>query len=101
MYDLEFAIDGLYAAGWWPADNEDCLQADDARWYPSTHQVHEAFAQSGIDISITMPSCGHPVTVRWSSSGCGHCTVTAQTRCEAMLLAFTQLYTSTRISIPG
>ncbi|MFG0245811.1 MAG: hypothetical protein ACF8MF_07165 [Phycisphaerales bacterium JB052] len=92
MHDLGFALDGLYAAGWWPSDSDDCQLSDDSRWYPSHKAILDAFAQQGIDLMITMPLSGHPVTVRWATPESGVQTVTARTQTEALLLAFARSF---------
>ncbi|MAO21711.1 MAG: hypothetical protein CMJ25_13255 [Phycisphaerae bacterium] len=92
MHDLGFALDGLYAAGWWPSDSDDCRLSEDSRWYPSHNAILSEFTRRGIDLVITMPLSGHPVTVRWSTPQSGAQTVTARTQTEALLLAFARSF---------
>lgn len=95
MTDMTFALDGLYAAGWWPSDGDDCRLSDDHRWYPSPETILDAFARNGTDLYISMPLIGHPVTVRWQTRQSGSQTVTAQTQTEALLLAFSRSFSVT------
>jgi len=101
MADLDFALDGLYAAGWWPGDGDDCQQSPDQRWYPSPGAILNAFAQQSIDLVISMPLCGHPVTVRWHSTHGGLQTVTARGQTEALILAYTRSFMTSRSVQPG
>ena len=88
MPDMAFALDGLYAAGWWPRDGDDCIKSDDGRWFPSPDSILNSFAHRGIDLLISMPLSGHPVTVRWQTPSAGTQTVTARTQSTALLMAF-------------
>ena len=99
MTDLAFAIDGLYAAGWWPSDSDDCRLSNDSRWYPSLDSILDTFAGNGIDLIISMPLSGHPVTVGWHTAKSGPQTVTAQTQTEALLLAFSRTYRAATCSV--
>lgn len=69
MSELDFALDGLYAAGWWPSEGDHCLQAADNRWYPSQSMVLAYFRQSGIDLRQAACSPGRP------SRSAGRCPV--------------------------
>lgn len=94
MSELDFALDGLYAAGWWPSEGDHCLQAADNRWYPSQSMVLAYFRQSGIDLRQAACSPGRPISLSWEMPGCGWETVTAKSHTVAHLLAFTHLYQS-------
>lgn len=101
MAELDFALDGLYAAGWWPEDGDDCRQSPDHRWYPSPETILNAFSRQSIDLVISMPLCGHPVTVRWHSVQGGLQTVTARTQTEALILAYTRSFVTCRRTRTG
>ena len=88
MPNMAFALDALYAAGWWPRDGDDCLKGSDGRWHPSPDSILSSFAHQRVDLEISMPLCGHPVTVRWHTPSAGSQTVTARTQTTALLLAF-------------
>ena len=92
MADLDFALDGLYAAGWWPQDGVDCRQNPDQRWYPSPETILNAFAQQNINLTISMPLCGHPVAVRWHTARSGTQSVMARNQAEALILAYTHAF---------
>ena len=92
MSELDFALDGLYAAGWWPSESDPCLRSQDDRWYPSLDLIRANFAKSGIELHSRTAPAGHPFSVTWEIPGHGQETVTARTEESALLLAFTELY---------
>ncbi|MBL4697530.1 MAG: hypothetical protein JKX70_01720 [Phycisphaerales bacterium] len=101
MSDLGFALDGLYASGWWPNDGDRCLQSSDGRWYPSEALMLEFFAQSIIRPTIRQSSVSSAVEVVWSSPKRGRQSVHGRSREEALILAFTSLYQETHTQIPS
>ena len=99
MSDLEFALDGLYACGWWPSDDDRCLQSGDGRWYPEESLILEAFASSVIKPQINESSSSEAVEVLWSSFKGGRQSVHGRSRSEAMILAFTDHYRQTHAQV--
>ena len=95
MPDLRFALDGLYACGWWPSDGDRCLQHADTRWYPDESMILEYFAESIIHPQIRQSLSSSAVEVFWDSPTRGRCSVHGRTREEAMILAFITLYQET------
>lgn len=92
MSDLDFALDGLYAAGWWPAQRDRCLQAPDHRWYPAPETIRAAFADAGIMLMERSGGHEHLLTLSWAIPGHGWESATARSRAAAYLLAYTHLY---------
>lgn len=92
MSELDFALDGLYAAGWWPTQSDPCLQSPDQRWYPCPDMIRDHFAGAGIDLVERTRINDRHVTLSWVIPGHGREAVTAQTHDSAYLLAFTHLY---------
>ncbi|MDF1808595.1 MAG: hypothetical protein P1U42_02770 [Phycisphaerales bacterium] len=92
MSDLGFAIDDLYASGWWPASGDRCIQYDDGRWYPDESLIGQYFAQSIAHPKIKPTGSSHTVEVHWYSPTSGQHSVLGRSRTEAMILAFTSLY---------
>lgn len=92
MPDLGFALDGLYACGWWPHDSDRCLQFTDGRWYPDDSMILEFFAQSITHPKVRNSVSSSAVEVVWSSPTRGRQSVHGRSREEAMILAFTSLY---------
>ncbi len=92
MPDLGFALDGLYACGWWPGDGDRCLQYTDGRWYPDESMVLESFAELDTFADIRKPTSSIAVEVVWRSPRRGRQSVLGRSREEALILAFTNLY---------
>jgi len=92
MSDLGFAIDDLYASGWWPASSDRCIQFDDGRWYPDESLICQYFAQSIARPKIKPAVSSQTVEVHWYSPASGQQSVLGRSRTEAMILAFTSLY---------
>lgn len=92
MSELDFALDGLYAAGWWPSQSDHCLRSHDQRWCPSPDAIREAFAKQGADLIDRTDQGDKHHTLAWHVSGHAWETVTAQSESAAYILAFTHLY---------
>ena len=92
MSELDFALDGLYAAGWWPGESDQCLQSADQRWYPSPEMVRASFCRSGIEIREQSNATDLHVSLTWEIPGHGWEAVTARSEAVALLLAYTHLY---------
>ena len=92
MSELDFALDGLYAAGWWPSESDACLQSQDNRWYPTQGMIRANFAASGIDLDCRKARDGRPVSISWEMPGHGRETITAKSEESALLLAYAQYY---------
>jgi hypothetical protein len=93
MSEIAFALDGLYAAGWWPSESDPCLQSDDdQRWYPTPSSIRAQLSRCGIDTEVSTPPEGHPTSISWSCPRYGSERVTARTETAAWLLAYTHLY---------
>jgi hypothetical protein len=92
MSELDFALDGLYAAGWWPSKSDRCLQSQDQRWYPTPQAIHQAFTRAGIDLKTHTTGIGRTISISWAMQGHGSETVIARTEEAALLLAFTHLF---------
>lgn len=92
MPDMAFALDSLYAAGWWPGAGDDCRRAPDDRWYPSVESIRQTIAESGTKIEIVSSHDSHPITVRMRTPRRGVCTITARSLEIAMIMAFSQQY---------
>ena len=92
MSELDFALDGLYAAGWWPSESDRCHKSQDQRWYPTPETMRQAFARSGIDLDTQCTGKGRPISISWEMHGHGCEKVTARTEETALLLAFTHLF---------
>ena len=99
MDELDFAIDGLYAIGWWPADGDCCLRAEDGRWYPSEAIIRGYFAQSLVQLNITDSSSSASVQARWKSLNRASQSVRGRSRQETLLLAFTKFYAETSAAL--
>ena len=93
--ELSFAIDGLYATGWWPADGDCCLLSTDGRWYPSESMIRGYFTQSLVPCKITDSSESASVEAQWKSLNRASQSVRGRTRQETLILAFTKLYVET------
>ncbi len=94
---LGFAIDGLYACGWWPNNEDQCLQDTDGRWYPGESMIIESFAQSACHPKVRKMDQSHAVEVIWHSPKRGNQSVLGRSKHEALLLAFTSMYTESQI----
>lgn len=92
MTNLAFALDGLYAAGWWPSSGDDCQLSEDQRWYPSPSSVLEFFTRRGTDLEISLRLDVHQAAIRWHTPESGPQSITAATQTEALILAFTDSY---------
>lgn len=99
MSDLGFALDGLYACGWWPSDGDRCLQNADGRWYPDETMILQFFAQSLIHPQICQSPASGAVEVLWSSFYGGRQSVHGRFRMEALILAYTDLYRQTHARV--
>ena len=51
---LTFALDQLFAGGYVPTSEGDGVACDDGRRCPSAQHIHEAFAQRGLLIDISL-----------------------------------------------
>ena len=89
---LDFAIDGLYAAGWWPDDSDQCIQAHDGRWYPSESTVQTYFAHAFVRLIIKDSVSLASVQASWKSFCRAPQSVRGRSRQEAVLLAFGMFY---------
>jgi hypothetical protein len=96
MSELDFALDGLYAAGWWPSESDQCLQSTDQRWYPTPDTIRNAFTHQGIELVDRSNGRNRLITLSWEIPGHGSETVTAQTEPAACLLAYTHLYQASK-----
>lgn len=92
MQDLMFALDGLYASGWWPADGDHCLQSQDGRWYPNESMIMSSFAMLILSPRIVTSSRSGAVEIIWTSSRFGQHRIHGRSREEALIIAFTTLY---------
>ncbi len=92
MPDLDFALDGLYACGWWPKDGDQCLQHTDGRWYPGESMILDSFAELFAVPDIRKSPSSIAVEVVWRSPRRGRQSVLGRSREEALILAFTSLY---------
>jgi len=101
MSDLGFALDGLYACGWWPSESDQCLQHSDGRWYPKESLIESTFAQSSIHLQIHQSPSSSVVEVVWISNSSGRQVVRGRSRDEAFLLAFTSLYIGNHMQMMG
>lgn len=101
MSDLGFALDDLYACGWWPSDGDRCLQHEDGRWYPDESVILAAFSESIIRPQFRQSSASASVEVVWSSPTRGRQVVRGRSQDEALILAFTSLYRETHAQIPS
>jgi hypothetical protein len=96
MSELDFALDGLYAAGWWPSEGDQCLKSSDHRWYLTPDAVRDAFSHEGIDLLDRSNGSHRHITLTWEIPGHGSETVTAQTESAACLMAYTHLYQASK-----
>lgn len=92
MSELDFALDGLYAAGWWPTQNDHCLQSPDQRWYPAPDAIRTEFTKQGADLIKRSEQSENHCTLAWHVSGHAWESVTTQTESAAYILAYTHLY---------
>ncbi|MCA9274696.1 MAG: hypothetical protein KDA29_01585 [Phycisphaerales bacterium] len=93
MSEIEFALDGLYAAGWWPLEGDPCLQAEcDRRWYPTIDSIQASLDAIGIHVRIERPAEGHPISILWSSVKYGCERITARSEDAAWLMVYSHLY---------
>ncbi len=92
MPDLGFALDGLYACGWWPTDDDRCRRYTDGRWYPDEPMILESFAELETFPDIRESTFSGAVEVVWRSSRRGRQSILGRSREEALILAFTSLY---------
>lgn len=92
MSDLGFAIDGLYAAGWFPASDDSCLQYEDGRWYPDESMILQCFAESIACPKIRTVVDSRAVEVTWYSPTSGRQSVHGRSRTEALIVAYTSLF---------
>lgn|GEM_PF-2999246 len=90
-FDLDFALDGLYACGWWPGGGDGCDRAEDGRWYPSEAMVLQSFAAESIGVRVRESLVSDAVEVVWDSRAGGHQVTHGRSRAEALILAFTSL----------
>lgn len=96
MPDLIFALDELYASGWWPADSDQCVQSQDGRWYPNESMIISTFAMLILSPRIVTSPRSGAVEVVWSSTRHGQHRIHGRSREEAMILAFTTLNRETQ-----
>lgn len=102
MSEIEFALDGLYAAGWWPRESDPCVQAAcDQRWYPTIDFIRATLESMGIQIRIERPVEGHPVSIAWSSTRYGCERITARSEDAAWLMVYSHLYPAVQASRSG
>jgi hypothetical protein len=101
MLNLGFALDGLYASGWWPANGDRCLQSSDGRWYPGESMILESFASSIARPQIRQAQSSSAVEVIWNSPKRGRQSVHGRSRQEALILAFTNLYLEMHAQAPS
>jgi len=101
MSELDFALDGLYAAGWWPTQSDTCLRSQDQRWYLSPDAVRDEFGRAGVDLIDRTSSHDRHITLTWRIPGHGWESVTAQTDSAAYILAYTHLYLVTKREDPA
>ncbi len=99
MTEMAFALDGLYAAGWWPSVGDDCRRSADDRWIPSASTIYNAFAAAQIELRIVTPVSGHPITIRWNTPGRGPCTITARDPDVALIMAYTQIFAASPVAV--
>lgn len=95
-----FALDGLYAAGWWPSQGDRCTLRDDGRWGPDETLILDAFSASGITLVIRRSLTHRVHQVCWRTPRGGQETVMAKSRQAALTLAFVRLYTATSQRVP-
>ncbi len=100
MDGLDFAIDGLYAAGWWPEDSDQCIQAHDGRWYPSESTVQAYFVHAFVQLTIKDSASLASVLASWKSFCRAPQSVRGRSRQEAMFLAFGMFYAEFHVE-PG
>ncbi len=101
MSDLRFALDDLYASGWWPSDGDRCLQYEDGRWYPDESVILAFFGKSIIHPQFHQSSASASVEVVWSTATRGRQAVRGRSREEALILVFTNLYRETHAQTPS
>ena len=92
MTDLGFAIDGLYASGWWPAESDRCALSQDGRWYPEELLILEQLNAAYIDLMLTESTISSAVEVEWVSPHRGRQSVHGRSKGEALILAYTHFY---------
>lgn len=93
MDELEFAIDGLYASGWWPSDEDCCLQARDGRWFPSESMIQAEFTKEFVNLTISNSAESASVVASWKSLSRAPRSVRGRSRQETLVLAYTLLTT--------
>jgi len=88
MPGLSFAIDALYAAGWWPVQGHGCVQAPDGRWFPEQDEVMRCFAEAGITPTLRQHGTGRVHELTWDSPRTGRQRVLAGSPEEATIYGF-------------
>ena len=101
MSELDFALDGLYAAGWWPSQGDICLQTTDHRWYLSPDAIRVLFEKHNAELNERSDIAGKHLTLSWYIPGHGWESVTARSQSAAYLFAYTHLYQVTNREEPA
>ncbi|MCC5824342.1 MAG: hypothetical protein LAT64_13730 [Phycisphaerales bacterium] len=89
--DTEFAIDELYAAGWWPGDADTCQRGPDGRWFPDEAATRTAFAAHGWKVRYEPGRCSCAVRAVWRAPDGSHGAAIAADAVAARIMAYTAL----------
>jgi len=92
MPDLAFALDDLYAAGWWPMPGDDCLKTPSGRWYPTPDLVRSRFRERGIELTELNDHSQSVHKLIWNCPESGMTAMIARDPQVIAILAFTWLF---------
>lgn len=99
--DTEFAIDELYAAGWWPGDADTCERGPDGRWYPDDAATRHAFAAHGWTVRYHTGRAARSVRAEWVAPDGSHGAAIAHDARTARIMAYTALIRHGKSPQPG
>ena len=89
--DTEFAIDELYAAGWWPGDSDTCERGPSGRWFPDEAATRHAFAARGWTVRYRQCRTASSVRAEWHAPDGTHGAAITHDATAARIMAYTAL----------